>query len=163
MKGWLIAAGVLVALGVGYVGLAHVTGGAFPTPGLAVGGELGFLRRQTTAFWEDIQFKDLDHAATFHDPETQEKVDIPFLLERLFLLKPEALDVMDIEIVLADIDSTGDRARVKTRLRVKDLLKDKVREKEVILYWHRADADAPWYMELESSLRRTEAEEGKEH
>lgn len=163
MKGWLIAAGAVVVLGVGYVGLAHVTGGAFPVPGLAVGGDIGDLRRQTLSFWEDIQFKDFDHAATWHDPAVQESVDIPYLLERIFVLKPEALDIMDIEIVLADRDSTGNRARVKTRLRFKDLVKGKVHEKEVILYWHRADAQAPWYMELESSLRRDEAEEGKAH
>ncbi|MCB9764195.1 MAG: hypothetical protein H6739_30770 [Alphaproteobacteria bacterium] len=163
MKRWLTLIGVLLALGGGYVAAAHLSGGAFPTPGLPVGGDMGELRRITTQFWEDIQFKDFDKAASYHAPELIDTVDIPFLLERLFLQKPEMLDIMSYEIVMAEVDSTGLRARVKTRIKVKDLVKEKIRERELMLFYHRETLDSPWYMELESSLRKLDAEEGKEH
>lgn len=154
---------VLALLGGGYLAAAHLSGGAFPTLGLPLGGELGQLRRLTLAFWEDVQFKDFESAARYHAPEVQDQVDIPFLLERLFLVKPEGLDLMSYEVVLADIDSSGLRARVKTRLKVKILVKERLMEREVMLYWTRATPQEPWVMNLESSLRQLEAEEGKKH
>jgi hypothetical protein len=161
MRKWVYLLVFLTTASGGYLLAAHLSGGALPTFGLPLGGDAGWLRRQTTAFWEDIQFKDFVAAAGFHDPLKQETVDIPFLLERLFLVKPEALDIMSYEIVFADLDSTGLRARVKSRVKVKNLLLGDVSEKELILYWHRASPGAPWYMELESSLRQLEGEEGK--
>jgi hypothetical protein len=163
MKKWLILLGVLLAASLGYLGLAHLSGGAYPTPGIPVGGDLGQLRRTSMTFWEDIQFKDFDRAASYHSPEKQESVDIPFLIQRLFAVKPEALDIMSYEIVLADIDSTGNRGRVKTRVKVKILVDEKIREKEVMLYFHREDAASPWYMELEDSLREIKADQEKIH
>jgi hypothetical protein len=159
--------GIFVGLPVvgllGYLLLAHLSGGAWPTPGLPLGGDAGLLRRSTTSFWEDIQFKDFDHAATYHAPDTQAQVDIPYLLERLFLEKPEQLDVMSYEIVMVDIDSTGLRARVKSRIKVKDLLRGEVMEKEMMLYWKRATEADPWYMDLETSLRTLDADDSKKH
>ena len=70
---------------------------------------------------------------------------------------------MEIEVVMVDIDSTGKRARVKTRLKVKDLALVKILEREIILYFHRDDADSPWYMVLEDSLRMGEADPDKKH
>jgi hypothetical protein len=151
-----------LALG-GYLAVAHVSGGAFYTFGLPLGGEEGWLRRRSLEFWEDIQFKDFDKAATYHSPDQQSQVDIPFLLERLFLVKPEGLDIMQIEVVMVDIDSTGNRARVKTRLQTKVLVDGKIREREIMLYYHRASAAEPWFMELESSLRTLEGEKDKKH
>ncbi|MEC7946839.1 MAG: hypothetical protein VX265_04680 [Myxococcota bacterium] len=163
MKNWRRLCGALLVGFLSYLGLARVSGGAYPTPGIPLGGDLGELRRTSMTFWEDIQFKDFDRAATYHSPEKQAAVDIPFLIQRLFAVKPEALDVMSYEVVLADIDSTGDRGRVKTRVKVKILVDKKIREKEVMLYFHRQDAASPWYMELEDSLRRLTADEDKVH
>lgn len=150
-----------VVLPAGYLGLAHLSGGQWPVFGLPLGGEREQLRRLSLDFWEDIQFKDFDSAAAFHDPSTQEEVDIPYLLERLFALKPEMLDIMSLEVVLTDIDSSGLRGRVKTRLKVKNLLNNEVKDREVMLYFARSGPDAPWYMDLESSLRQIKGEEGK--
>lgn len=152
-----------LVLGAGYLTGAHLSGGAWPTLGLPLGGTLGALRRTTLQFWEDIQFKDFAHAATYHDAAAQSEVDIPYLLERLFLQKPESLDFINFEILFADLDSTGLRARVKTRVTVKNLLDNKVYDREIMLYYHRASLGDPWAMELESSLRRTEADENKKH
>jgi len=162
-KWWTVLAGV-GALGVGgYLAAAHLSGGAFPTPGVELGGERGELRRTALAFWEDIQFKDYAQAARYHAPDVQESVDIPYLIQRIFLQKPELLDIMEVEVVLVDLDSSGRRARVKTRLKVKDLALERIAEREVLLYFFREGADAPWHMRLEDSLRAAEADKGKKH
>ena len=163
MKRMLWTLGLLAALGGGYLAVAHLSGGAFPTPGLPIGGDAGELRRTAIDFWEDIQFKDFDAAAAYHAPELQDSVDIPYLLQRLFVVKPEMLDILEYEVVMVDIDRSGDRARVRTRLKVKDLIQGKIREKQVMLYFARSDRQAPWYMRLEDSLRSDEAEKDKQH
>jgi hypothetical protein len=154
---------VLVLAAGGYVLGAHLNGGAWPTPGLEVGGDVGWARRTALSFWEDIQFKDFARAAIYHSPERRQQVDIPYLLERLFGVKPEMLDIMEIEVVLAEMDSTGLRIRVKTRLKVKLLLLNEIRDREIMLYFHRAAVGEPWWMELETSLRNLDVEEGKKH
>ncbi len=159
----LIFLGIPLLSGLGYLGLAHVSGGSYPTLGLPLGGEEGLLRRTTLSFWEDLQFKDFDKAATYHSPERQETVDIPLLLERIFLQKPELLEIMSYEIVMADLDSSGLRARIKTRVKVKDLPREDIDDREVILYYKRETLDAPWYMDLETSLRTLDKEKGKKH
>lgn len=163
VKRWLVLFGVLFVAGAGYVAAAHFSGGAFPTPGLDVGGDRGELRRKATSFLEDIQFKDFKTAASYHAPDKRDQVDIPFLLQRLFQVKPEALDIMSYEVVFADLDTTGNRGRVKTRVKVKELVREKIRDQEIIFYFDREHAGAPWYMKLEDSLRQLEAEKGKKH
>mgnify|MGYP003394462595 CR=1 FL=1 len=163
MKKWLYLVGFVLVSGGGYLAAAHFSGGAFPTLGLPLGGDLGWLRKTSLSFWEDIQFKDFVKAATYHTPENQADIDIPYLLERLFGVKPEFLDIMETEVVLADIDSTQLRARVKTRLKIKLLLNGRIEDREVMLYFHRKSTDAPWFMELESSLRALKADEDKQH
>ncbi len=163
MKKWLVLMGLIAVLLGGYLSAAHLSGGAFPTPGLTLGGERGELRRTALSFWEDVQFKDFERAASYHSPELQDTVDIPFLLQRLFLVKPEQLDIMEIEVVLVDVDSSGLRARVKTRLKLKELTTGRMKDPEVMLYFHRDQPDAPWFMVLEDSLRDAEADENKKH
>lgn len=163
MRRWLIALSVLAALSAGYVAGAHLSGGAWPTLGLPIGGDRARLRRTTRSFWEDIQFKDFERAASYHSEEKRESVDIPYLLERMFLLRPEALEIMSYEVVLAEVDSTGLRARVKTRVKARDLVRERVEEREVMLYYHRAAMDAPWHMELETSLRELDGDPDKKH
>lgn len=152
---------LITTIGGLYVAASHISGGALPSLGLAIGGERGVVRRLSLAFLEDIQFKDFVRAASYHAPDKQESVDIPFVIQRLFQVKPEALDIMSYEIVFADLDSSSKRARVKTRVKVKDLLREEIRDQELMLYFERTDAHAPWFMKLEDSLRNLEAETGK--
>lgn len=163
MRRWLILLGVLAVLLGAYVAAAHLSGGAFPTFGLPLGGDRGLVRRTALSFLEDIQFKDFERAAQYHAPDKRETVDIPFLIQRLFQVKPETLDIMEYEVIFADIDSSGNRARVKTRVKVKELTREHIRDQELMLYFERQDARSPWYMKLEDSLRKLEAEEGKKH
>jgi hypothetical protein len=164
-KGRIVAWGGVSALvlAVGYLAAAHLSGGAWFTFGLPLGGDRGEVRRLGLAFWEDIQFKDFGGAAAFHEPDRQADVDIPFLIERIFLRKPEQLDISDLEVMLADIDSSGNRGRVLTRMRVRDLFEERVYDKEVMLYFYREGEGSPWYLDLESSLRELKPEEGKLH
>ncbi len=153
MKKAVTALLVLAVLAGGYLGVAHLSGGAFWTLGLALGGDRGALRRIALSFLEDIQFKDFVNAASYHAPDIRDSVDIPFLIQRLFTVRPEALDIMDYDVVFAEIDSGGLRARVKLRVKLKLLLRALIEEQEIILYFQRDSVDAPWYMNLEDSLR----------
>jgi hypothetical protein len=154
---------VLACLSGGYLAVAHLSGGAFWTMGLALGGDRGALRRLALNFLEDIQFKDFVSAASYHAPDLIETVDIPFLIQRLFAVKPEALDIMDFEVVFVDIDSSGLRARVKARVKVKFLVNELMEERELVLYFHRDSVDDPWYMKLEDSLREISPDSTRVH
>jgi hypothetical protein len=103
-------------------------------------------------FLEDIQYKDFKAAAGYSSPEDREKADIPALIERIFKIKPEQLDINQIEVLSADLDSTGRRARVKLKTEVKLLNTAELRSPEVLLYWKKAPG-GQWYMDLASSLQ----------
>ena len=109
------------------------------------------LNDHALAFMEDIRFKDFEKAASYHHPEDRQKADIPKMIERLFKIKPELLDIMEYSILETTLDSTGKRARVKLSAKVQLLNSDKIEQPEMILYFH--NRDGQWYMELESSLR----------
>ena len=111
----------------------------------------GIMSDIVLSFMEDIKFKDFEKAATYHTPEDQKNVDIPRLLERLFRVKPEFLDIMEYNILDTSIDSTRKRGRVKLKAKVKLLNSDEIRNPEVIFYFHKKAGK--WYMELESSLK----------
>jgi hypothetical protein len=130
---------------------------------IGIGTDSAKLRQLTRSFLEDVQFKDFDRAASYHAPDEQKTVDIPYLLERLFLIKPEQLDIMEYEILFARIDSTGLRGRVKSRVKIKDLVRKKIQNRELMLYYHRASPQAPWYMKLETSLRKLDVDQDKKH
>jgi hypothetical protein len=111
--------------------------------------KLGQLSR---AFLEDVKFKDFKAAARYSTPEDREKADIPALIERLFQVKPELLQIDNIEVVAADVDSTGQRARTKLKTDVKLLNTNELRHPEILLYWKKAERGA-WFMDLASSLK----------
>lgn len=113
--------------------------------------DVRLLRESTIDFLEDLQYKDFDKAASYHLSAERTKVDIPMMIERLFAVKPEFLDIMRYEVKKVEIDRSGDRAKVFTHTVVKVLNTGKIREPEVIFYWHK-DPKEGWVMKLESSL-----------
>ena len=117
------------------------------------------LEDLTFSFWEDIQFKDWDTAASYHAEQVKAERDIPYLIERMFQVKPETLDVRNIEVQEVDIDSSGDRGRVRTKLLVKVLNTGKVKQPEAVLYWYKENGQ--WLLNLESSLRKAEQDKSK--
>lgn len=151
MKKVAIVFALLLAVAVGLLAFSS-SGPTLPGPLASAGGDTKLLRNRTTDFLEDIQFKDFDKAASYHSTEDRKKVDISRLIERLFAVKPEFLDIMRYEIKTVDIDRSGDRAKVITHTVVKVLNTGKIREPEVIFYWRR-DPKEGWVMMLESSLQ----------
>lgn len=142
---------ILIVLGAGiyfFVSKYDITIGSFQ---FLFNKEKALLRDLTISFLEDIQFKDFEQAASYHSEEDQENVDIPHLLERLFKIKPEFLDIMKFEITDVELDQSGNRARVKTHTTVKLLNTDEIKEPALIFYWQKQDGK--WYMNLESSLQ----------
>jgi hypothetical protein len=113
--------------------------------------DLARIEEISLAFMEDIEFKDFNKAASYHSPEDQEEVDIPKLMERLFKIKPELLDVMEYTILDSTLDSSGTRGRVKMKAKVNVLNSGKIKNPEFILYYKKEGDE--WFMELESSLR----------
>lgn len=112
--------------------------------------DIKVVEKKVLDFMEDIQFKDFTKAATYHSPDDQKKVDIPKLLESKFHIKPEQMDLKEFNILKTSIDSTGNRARAKVKSKIHVLSTDKIRNVEMMLYFHKNDGQ--WFMELESSL-----------
>lgn len=105
--------------------------------------ELAELDRLARSFLQDLQFKDFDKAGKYHDLVDQGKANIPQLIERLFQVKPELLNIRDFEIVKVDLDDDGKRARTFFRSNL-ELLNtaegekpNKEKQVEGILYWHK--------------------------
>ncbi len=132
--------------------LAGVTGGTYLvlagyTPIYA--SETKILRDKTYRFWECIQFKSFDQAAEFDSGE--DHASTAKLIEQIFRIKPENLDIQHVHVLGVFRDGTGDLARTKTRLQVELLNPKQPRDIEVMLYWTRSEAGS-WELELRSSL-----------
>lgn len=108
--------------------------------------DMAELDRLARGFLQDLQFKDFDKAGKYHTLLEQGKADIPQLIERLFQVKPEVLNIRDFEIVRVDLDEDGKRARTFFRSNLELLNtaegENPNREKQIegILYWHKQPA-----------------------
>lgn len=150
MKKLLLVFGILALLAVGLL----VVSSRSATP-LNIGtssSDISFLETKSKEFLEDIQFKDFKKASSYHSREDRKKVDIPKLIERMFAVKPEFLNIMRFEIIKSSMDSTKTRCRVHTKTVIKLLNTSEIREPEIMLYWFK-DPTEGWVMELESSLQ----------
>lgn len=102
------------------------------------------IRELSLQFMEDLQFKDFRRSASYHHELERDRVDIGRTIEKLFLLKPEMLDLREFHIINADVDSTGRRARVHIRTKFQRLNMEKEPEEgELILYWMLRNPDCP--------------------
>ena len=169
---------LVVALGL-LIGLSRSGFTLFGKTLFAWNEEAAELEKLAKQFLTDLQFKDFDKAAMYHTFVDKGKANIPKLIERLFQVKPEFLNIRDFEIVRVDMDPDGKRARTffRSTMEILNTAKDdkpnKEREVEGILYWHKRPAAegekaAPpgttttpptpeelaekWFMKLESSL-----------
>ncbi len=141
---------IISLLGGGY----YLSGGAIGFGDAIITSDLSNLRKRANLFLEDIQFKDFDSAAAHHENHLSETIDIPYLITRLFLVKPELLEILDYEIAYAKIDSSKLRGRVKYQINYKELVRNKFGKRELILYFYRPDTSSKWYLKLEDSLRK---------
>ena len=106
------------------------------------------LRDQTQQFWEYVKFKSFDRAAEFD--QNADKEETARLLERIFKIKPENLDLREIDVLYAEIDGSGDLGRTKTRIDGAVLNPAAERTLEVMLFWEREEGR--WWLKLRSSL-----------
>lgn len=105
---------------------------------------LGLVQDVSLTFMEDIQFKDFRSSSLYHHKLERDRVDIGKTIEKLFLMKPEGLDIQEYRIVKAEVDSSGDRARVLIETKFRRLnMKDKAETGEVLLYWMKRHPDCP--------------------
>jgi hypothetical protein len=152
----LIGGGLLVAV----LAAKLSTPGGLSLNGVEYGGsDRRLLEKLTVDFFEDLQFKDYGAASTFHLLATQQKRDIPEMIRRVFVVKPEALDIQRYQVLDVDLDRSGERGRTRTMVTYRVLGDTKVsqdpnahRQLEMMLYWFK-QPDGSWTMELESSLR----------
>lgn len=106
--------------------------------------DAGTVEAISLKFMEDLQFKDFRSSSLYHHKLERDRVDIGRTLEKLFLLKPEFLDLMSYRIVKIDMDDSGTRARVLVNTKFKRLnMNAKPEEGEVILYWLKRHPDCP--------------------
>lgn len=108
--------------------------------------------RQTQRFFECLQFKEYEEAANFHNEEDRKLADIPKLIEQLFKIPPEQLDIQEYNLLFAEIDSSGILGRVETKCAAKVLNTEEIKRPEIILYWKK-EGDK-WNLKLRSSLER---------
>ncbi len=110
------------------------------------GNDVAVLEELARHFLEDLQYKDFDKAGTYHTFLDQAKVEIPKLIERLFQVKPEVLNIRDFKITDVTIDESGQRARTffHANMELLNTARDgnpnDERKVEGILYWHRRPA-----------------------
>ena len=152
MRKFLVALVLLVVAGGAFLALSQGPAQKAPLGLLLSGADTQQVAKLSQAFLEDIQFKDFKAASQYSSPEDREKADIPRLIERLFQVKPEVLDITNIQLLSADLDSSKKRAKVKLGTDVKLLNTNELRHPEVILYWKKQPG-GQWYMDLASSLQ----------
>lgn len=102
------------------------------------------VEKLSQKWMEDLQFKDFRSSSLYHHELDRNRVDIGRTIERLFVVPPETLDIMDYRIVESEVDSSGKRARVRVKTRYKRLNKDKEpQEGDLMLYWAERHPDCP--------------------
>jgi hypothetical protein len=159
MKKWTIATAAAVVLGGAGLYVVSSPRGV-SVLGVDVGGqERGWLSERSVDFIEDLQFKDFKRASTYHLAKTQAARNIPELIQRVFVVKHEVLDITDYKVLEVDLDRAKTRARVRMNVKYRVLGDQSFRDDpnlrrdvELMLYWFRGE-DGAWTMELESSLR----------
>ena len=167
-----IALALVLVLVLAMVALVGVGAGGF-----FMSKDEAIIYKLARSFLTDLQFKDFEKAASYHTLLDSKKANIPKLIEKLFAVKPELLNIREFEIVKVEMDPDGKRAKAFFRSTgeilntAKDDKPNKEKEVEGILYWHKlpssegapgaptmtttdpAAAEAEkWFMKLESSL-----------
>jgi len=139
--------------------LTSSQGGPSGVSALVLSPDKALLRDRTLEFLEDIKFKDFKKASTYHLEATQKARDIPALIQRIFRIRHEVLDIQSYEVLEVELDRSKKRGRVRTLVYFHILGDRDVRESEeshrdteILFYWFK-QPDGSWTMELESSLR----------
>ncbi len=143
----LILVLLLVAGGAAYAVLSGMTS--------VYQSDVHIIKKKSNRFFECIKFKEFGEASKFHHPSEQKGVDIPKMIEDLFKVPPEQLDIQEVNVLFGEIDTSGVLGKVKTRCTVNVLNAKKTRNPEVMLYWKKMEGR--WYLKLRSTLERKPA------
>lgn len=143
---------LLLSLAGGVLYYLHSSPSAKAPIGTLFSGDAQQIVKIGQQFMESIQYKDFKTAAQFSLPEQKDTLDIPALIERLFQIKPELLDINNIAVLSHDFDSSGNRARLKMQADVKVLNSSELRKPEIIFYFKKL-SDGKWYMDFASSIK----------
>jgi hypothetical protein len=152
MKKLGLAFAALITLAVLLLALAGRSGIRIGAMSVSLSPDAHYVEQKTLDFMEDVRYKDFKKAASYHTAAERKTVDIPNLIERIFAIKPEFLDILRYQVSAVDLDRSGERARVHVKAVVKVLNTKEIKEPEVIYYWFK-DPSEGWCMRLESSLR----------
>ena len=114
--------------------------------------ETHLLNEKSLRFFECIKFKEFDEAAGFHNEADRKESDIPKMLEEIFHVPPENLDINNVYVVASEIDSSGVLGKVKLQMSVKVLNSGKQKNPEVNLFWKKENS--LWFLKLKSSLKK---------
>lgn len=117
-------------------------------PGHTTDGRI--LKDKTRRFLECIKFKEFEEAAAFHNEADRKDADIAGMIEGLFYVPPEYLDIQDVNVLFAEIDSSGVLGKVKARCFAEFLNTKESKNHDVLLYWKKENED--WFLKLKSSL-----------
>lgn len=152
MRRWLLFSLIILAIGSGFL-IVMSRSRVVDLPGVSSGSsqDAKTIEQMTLQFLEDVRFKDFARAASYHSVSDRKKVDIARLIEEKFAIKPELLDVLRYEVIDVELDSTGNRGKVKTRTVARILNTEEVKDLELMFYWEKNPRDG-WVMRLESSL-----------
>ncbi|MBI4348283.1 MAG: hypothetical protein HY553_15690 [Elusimicrobia bacterium] len=127
--------------------------GKVQLPAALGGADRAVLKTKSERFLECLKFKNFQEAASFHSAaDLKATPNIPKLLEDFFLIPPESLDVQEYRVDYVELDSTRQRAKVKTVTTVHILNKKETQKPEIMLYWKREGEQ--WFMDLRTTLER---------
>ncbi len=79
--------------------LYYLAGGEYKVANVFLTSGKAKLKNRANQFWEDIQFKGFQAAAAHHEQHLSDTIDISYLIQRLFLIKPEILEIIDYQIL----------------------------------------------------------------
>lgn len=136
MRKILIILLVLIVLALGYLGYAHLSGGAVPTFGLPLGGEKAHIRARVSAFFEHVKFKNTSALKNFVNSDTSEQTLSAFLSKTLGSDEDD-VDLLNVKIEQVEVDSTEQRARVRVELNGINLAQKKPFELSRIIFLYR--------------------------
>ena len=119
----------------GYLGYAHISGGAVPTFGLPIGGQKALIRQQALRFFEHIKFKNTSAIKDFVKEDASNE-DINTFMSKTFGQDPANIDLQSVMVENVELDSSKKRARSRVSLIGRDLLESRpiVLSKVIFLY-----------------------------
>lgn len=149
MKKILIFMLILLFTAVGYLSYAHFSGGKVYTFGLPIGGIKAQVRYRVNNFFEQIKFKNINELKNFTEPFISKEAFFTYLNNIL----NNPLDQIELEnftINNIELDSTKNRARVKTEFFYKNFITNKSFAQEKLIFLYHANNN--WFIDIESVM-----------